>query len=178
MDLKTYTTGIQHIGIPTNDIDKTVEFYHKLGFETAFETVNEEANEKVVFLKLGTLVVETYENHAAKMEHGAIDHVALDVRDIEEIFRYINEAGLNSTQDIIHFLYPLGCLINPFPACDKNISIIIVGVFGRINFLALVSNSPVLDIHYIHRWFIKFHTLPGLVFLTDFFTLIFATRST
>ena len=48
--------------------------------------------------ELGTLVVETYENHAAKMEHGAIDHVALDVRDIEEIFRYINEAGLNSTQ--------------------------------------------------------------------------------
>ena len=76
MNLQTYTTGIQHIGIPTNDIDKTVEFYHKLGFETAFETVNEEANEKVVFLKLGTLVVETYENHAAKMEHGAIDHVA------------------------------------------------------------------------------------------------------
>ena len=93
MDLKNYSTGVQHIGIPTNDID-----------ETAFETVNEEANEKVVFLKLGTLVVETYENHAAKMEHGAIDHVALDVRDIEEIFRYINEAGLNSTQDTIHFL--------------------------------------------------------------------------
>jgi lactoylglutathione lyase len=86
MDLKNYSTGVQHIGIPTNDIEKTVEFYHKLGFETAFETVNEEANEKVVFLKLGTLVVETYENHAAKMEHGAIDHVALDVRDIEEIF--------------------------------------------------------------------------------------------
>ncbi len=104
MDLKNYSTGVQHIGIPTNDIDKTVEFYHKLGFETAFETVNEEANEKVVFLKLGTLVVETYENHAAKMEHGAINHVALDVRDIEEIFRYINEAGLNSTQDTIHFL--------------------------------------------------------------------------
>ena len=93
MDLKNYSTGVQHIGIPTNDIDKTVEFYHKLGFETAFETVNEEANEKVVFLKLGTLVVETYENH-----------VALDVRDIEEIFQYINEAGLNSTQDTIHFL--------------------------------------------------------------------------
>ena len=87
MDLKNYSTGVQHIGIPTNDIDKTVEFYHKLGF-----------------LKLGTLVVETYENHAAKMEHGAIDHVALDVRDIEEIFQYINEAGLNSTQDTIHFL--------------------------------------------------------------------------
>lgn len=100
MDLKNYSTGVQHIGIPTNDLDKTVEFYKKLGFEIAFEAVEE----KVAFLKLGTLVVETYENHEAKMEHGAIDHVALDVRDVEEIFQYINEAGLNSTQDTIHFL--------------------------------------------------------------------------
>nr|WP_294652788.1 VOC family protein [uncultured Blautia sp.] len=100
MDLKNYSTGVQHIGIPTNDLDKTVEFYKKLGFEIAFEAVEE----KVAFLKLGTLVVETYENHEAKMEHGSIDHVALDVRDIEEIFQYINEAGLNSTQDTIHFL--------------------------------------------------------------------------
>ena len=100
MDLKNYSTGVQHIGIPTNDLDKTVEFYKKLGFEIAFEAVEE----KVAFLKLGSLVVETYENHEAKMEYGAIDHVALDVRDIEEIFQYINEAGLNSTQDMIHFL--------------------------------------------------------------------------
>ena len=98
MDLKNYSTGVQHIGIPTNDIDKTVDFYHKLGFETAFETVNEEADEKVVFLKLGTLVVETYENHAAVLRVGAIDHVALDVKDIEEIYQYINQAGLNTTQ--------------------------------------------------------------------------------
>ena len=27
-----------------------------------------------------------------------------DLKDIEEIFQYINEAGLNSTQDTIHFL--------------------------------------------------------------------------
>jgi len=104
MDLKNYSTGVQHIGIPTNDIDKTVDFYNKLGFETAFETVNEEADEKVVFLKLGTLVVEAYENHAAVFRAGAIDHVALDVKDIEEIYQYINQAGLNTTQDSIHFL--------------------------------------------------------------------------
>ena len=104
MDLKNYSTGVQHIGIPTNDIDKTVDFYHKLGFETAFETVNEEADEKVVFLKLGTLVVEAYENHAAVLRAGAIDHVALDVKDIEEFYQYINQAGLNTTQDSIHFL--------------------------------------------------------------------------
>ena len=68
MNLKTYTTGIQHIGIPTNDIEKTIEFYQKLGFEIALRTVNEEANEKVAFLKQETLVIETYENKAARME--------------------------------------------------------------------------------------------------------------
>ena len=39
---------------------------------------------------------------------GAIDHVALDVKDIEEIYQYINQAGLNTTQDSIHFLTILG----------------------------------------------------------------------
>ena len=58
----------------------------------------------VVVLKLGTLVVEAYENHAAVLRAGAIDHVALDVKDIEEIYQYINQAGLNTTQDSIHFL--------------------------------------------------------------------------
>ena len=32
MNIKDFTTGVQHIGIPTNDINKTIEFYHALGF--------------------------------------------------------------------------------------------------------------------------------------------------
>ena len=104
MDLKTYATGIQHIGIPTNDIEKTIAFYQKLGFEIAFQTINEEAKEKVAFLKLGTLVVETYENKGAKMKNGAIDHVAINVKDIEEVYRYIEENQMNTTNDIIHYL--------------------------------------------------------------------------
>ena len=39
MKIKDFTTGVQHIGIPTNDINKTIEFYHALGFETALRTV-------------------------------------------------------------------------------------------------------------------------------------------
>lgn len=104
MNLQDLATGVQHVGIPTNDMEATVNFYHKLGFETAFETINEVANEKVVFLKLHNLVMEAYENHQAKMESGAIDHVAIDVKDIEETWEFINEAGLNTTNDTIHFL--------------------------------------------------------------------------
>ena len=83
MGLKEQLNGIQHIGIPTNDIEATIDFYKALGFKIAFLTVNEEADEKVAFLKLNTLVVETYENKAAMMEADAIDHMAIDVKDIE-----------------------------------------------------------------------------------------------
>ena len=86
------------------DIEATIDFYEVLGFEIAFRTVNEEADEKVAFLKLNTLVVETYENKAAKMESGAIDHMAIDVKDIEKVYEMINQAGLNTTNDIVHFL--------------------------------------------------------------------------
>ena len=104
MNLREQLNGVQHIGIPTNDIENTIEFYQKLGFEIAFRTVNEEANEKVVFLKLHTLVIETYENKAAVMQSGAINHIAIDVKDIEKVYAMINQAGLNSTQDTVHLL--------------------------------------------------------------------------
>ena len=104
MNIKEQLSGIQHIGIPTNDIEATVHFYETLGFEAAFRTVNEEANEKVAFLKLNTLVVETYENKAARMETGAIDHVAIDVKDIDKVYEMIHQAGLNTTNDKVHFL--------------------------------------------------------------------------
>ena len=87
-----------------NNVKEAVEFYRRLGFEVALQTVNEEANEKVAFLKLNNLVIETYENKAAKMESGAIDHVAIDVKDIEKVYELINHAGLNTTRDTIHFL--------------------------------------------------------------------------
>ncbi len=90
--------------IPTNDIEMTIAFYEKLGFEIAFRTVNEAADEKVAFLKLGTLAIETYENKAAALKPGAIDHVAIDVKNIEKVHEMITGAGLNTTQDEVHFL--------------------------------------------------------------------------
>ena len=90
MNIKGFTTGVQHIGIPTNDINKTIEFYHTLGFDTALRTVN--GTEEVAFLQLHNLMIETYQNHQAKMEYGAIDHIAIDVKNIEDLFDTIKEA--------------------------------------------------------------------------------------
>lgn len=104
MDIKENATGLQHIGIPTNDIRATIAFYEKLGFSIALRTVNEEANEQAAFLQLGDLMIETYENRQAAMTSGAVDHIAIDVKDIEAALVFINSNGLNSLNDTIHYL--------------------------------------------------------------------------
>lgn len=104
MNLREHLIGIQHIGIPTNDIERTITFYKKIGFDIVLQTINKEADEKVAFLKLNTLMIETYENKAAKMEDGAINHIAIDVKEIENVYQWINENGMNTTKDVLHFL--------------------------------------------------------------------------
>ena len=94
MSFPQVLTGVAHIGIPTNDLDKTIAFYKKLGFVSALETVNKAAGERVAFLQLGDLMIETYENHRAAEKAGAIDHVALATTDIEVAFAAAKEVVL------------------------------------------------------------------------------------
>ena len=100
--MKDYATGIQHVGIPTKDMDATKKFYEDLGFEAAFETVNDEA--RVCFLKMYNLVMEVYESVDAAGKIGAIEHVAIDVTDIEQVYKEICDKNMNTLQDEIHFL--------------------------------------------------------------------------
>lgn len=100
--MKDYATGIQHVGIPTKDMDATKKFYEDLGFEAAFETVNDEA--RVCFLKMHNLVMEVYESEDAAVKIGAIEHVAIDVTDIEQVYKEICDKNMNTLQDEIHFL--------------------------------------------------------------------------
>ena len=56
MSVVQWTTGIQHIGIPTSDIETTIRFYEGLGFQT-MHTNQVPANQaKVAFLQLGNLM--------------------------------------------------------------------------------------------------------------------------
>lgn len=98
------TTGVQHVGIPTNDIEATIAFYEKLGFVQKLRTVNEKAGEQVCFLQLKNVCIETYQNHRAAMACGAIDHLALDVTDIEKAFACVSETGIKMLDTEIQFL--------------------------------------------------------------------------
>lgn len=100
--MKELLTGVQHIGLPTEDMAATKEFYGKLGFEVAYETVND--GSAVAFLKLGNLVMEAYEVPKAAKAYGAIEHVAIDVTDVEKVYEEICSMGMNTLNDTIHFL--------------------------------------------------------------------------
>ena len=91
-------TGIQHLGIPTKDYAATLAFYHGLGFETIWE------NGEVAFMQLGTLVIETYIADEVAMKNGAIDHVALNVKDIEAAWRDAQACGYETEDKEINFL--------------------------------------------------------------------------
>ena len=81
MENKYGIVGIAHVGLPTNDLQKTVEFYKSLGFEVIMQSYNEKAGEKVAFLQIKNYCIETFENRQAAMSDGAYQHVALDVEE-------------------------------------------------------------------------------------------------
>jgi catechol 2,3-dioxygenase-like lactoylglutathione lyase family enzyme len=89
MKISENIVGIQHIGIPTNDIEKTKEFFTSLGFELAYET----EKKNLCFLNLKNICIETYVSPSAAGKPGAVDHIAIDVADIEDAFETIKSAG-------------------------------------------------------------------------------------
>ena len=96
---RSNVTGIQHLGLPTADLNKTIEFYQGLGFALEWQNPGE-----VAFLKLATLVIETYAVAAPPMMNGAIDHVALNVNDIEAAWRDAQACGYETEDTAINFL--------------------------------------------------------------------------
>ena len=49
MENKYGIVGVAHIGLPTNDLQKTVEFYKSLGFEVIMQSYNSQDNGKIRF---------------------------------------------------------------------------------------------------------------------------------
>lgn len=97
MAFSKIATGIQHIGVPTNDIEKTIAFYTALGFEVAHRADNN--GELVAFLRLGDLTIETYQNFRAVGSAGAVDHIAINVTDVDEARRIADEMRLEVIEE-------------------------------------------------------------------------------
>ena len=76
MSVVQWTTGIQHIGIPTSDIETTIRFYEGLGFQT-----------------MHTNQVPANQAKGGNGIDGAINHFALNCTDIQAAYAWICEQG-------------------------------------------------------------------------------------
>lgn len=100
--------GLAHIALFTSDRDKTVGFYTKaLGFEIVHDIIKEPAAGpigfyplKMTFLRLNNLYMEIMEpacreGYVHTGVRGAIDHIGIQVSDLNEAVRRLRAYGLN-----------------------------------------------------------------------------------
>lgn len=107
MQIKDTLTGLQHLGVPVTNLERSREFYLRLGFTEALRTdlKTDQGAIEVSFLSLGGFVLELYQLVGAELEEiagrgdGHIDHFALDVQDIEAAFAAVRAAGLTPLQE-------------------------------------------------------------------------------
>ena len=107
MLLKGNLQGLQHIGIPVTDLERSKAFYARLGFVEVMHADLPGAVEaiQVAMMQHEKLTLELYQlgqeerQAIAQRTDGHIDHIALDVLDIEQAYREICAAGLDVLED-------------------------------------------------------------------------------
>lgn len=90
---------VQHTGIPVTDIERSISFYQKLGFENimASSFIHEGKDGRVAMMKTGSIVIELYQlpqpslDEIRKRSNGHIDHIAFDVDDIDIAFEELQK---------------------------------------------------------------------------------------
>ena len=99
--------GLQHLGLPVTDLERSKAFYAQLGFtETLRTEIQEDADViQVAMMEHENFTIELYQlgqerrQEIAKRADGHIDHVALNVLDIEKAYAEIKSAGLEILED-------------------------------------------------------------------------------
>ena len=81
--------GLNHVGLSTLDMDATIKFYSLLGFHIA-HTKTVKGN-KINFLRKRNLIIKAYEDKGAIKHDGAIHHITLNVKDIQQAWDYISK---------------------------------------------------------------------------------------
>ena len=100
VDVNAYSNGIQHVGLPTAEVQKTIDFYKGLGFTLA--TRHDIDGRDFAFMQLGNLLIELIPTDNPAMCNGAVDHFCLDVKNIDKLYAEIKEAGYTMISDSVN----------------------------------------------------------------------------
>jgi catechol 2,3-dioxygenase-like lactoylglutathione lyase family enzyme len=93
--------GFQHLGLPVTNLERSTAFYQNFGFVEVMRTDLPRQNEpvRVAMLEKDGFTIELYQLPGDKRKEisarhdGHIDHIALNVLDIEKAFAEIKAAG-------------------------------------------------------------------------------------
>lgn len=89
-------TGIAHVALRVNDLQKSREFYSTLGYEEAFE-FTDAGKTSVVYVKVNDRQFIELIPRTSDSQPGGILHTCFEVADIESLHRAYLERGLQPT---------------------------------------------------------------------------------
>jgi catechol 2,3-dioxygenase-like lactoylglutathione lyase family enzyme len=93
----TDLAGIAHIALRVNDLQKSRGFYHRLGFEQAFE-FTDAGKTSVAYIKVNDHQFIELIPRTSDSQPGGILHTCFEVADIESLLRAYVERGLQPTE--------------------------------------------------------------------------------
>ncbi|GAP02794.1 lactoylglutathione lyase-like protein [Fructobacillus pseudoficulneus] len=92
MAFTDYFDDIQHVGVPTPDLDRAEKFWTSIGFE---KTGDFQEGGPVKFFKYGHLVIETWLSDEGTGKPGSINHISMNTSDADAAFVAAKEQGLD-----------------------------------------------------------------------------------
>jgi lactoylglutathione lyase len=106
--------GFQHLGLPVTDLERSRAFYLELGFIETLRRDLPSVEEpiRVAMVEKGGFTIELYQLSAVEREEiasrrdGHIDHIALNVRDIDSAFAELTAAGFEILEKDAPILLP------------------------------------------------------------------------
>jgi len=105
-------TGLAHIGIFVKDIEKSIDYYKRLGFTLDKE---EQVSIRLAFLSAGNCLIELVEQKdLPPRTAGVVDHVAMVVDNIEAAIANAKAQGIEIDESQINSVPILGGVKNVF----------------------------------------------------------------
>ncbi|MYV06336.1 VOC family protein [Furfurilactobacillus milii] len=91
MKITDFIDDVQHVGIPTTDLSKSIAFWESLGFTKRGQFKNGDG--QVAFMTLNHLTIETWTADETPMKPGAINHISPNTSNADEAFIAAKDAG-------------------------------------------------------------------------------------
>ena len=115
MLLKDNLEGIQHLAFFVTDIERSKDFYKQFGFKEKLvdEVAADPEPVKLAFIELNGFTLELVElpgdmkKQVGTREDGNVDHVALNVKDIDSAYAELTAAGFEALEEDAPVFLPL-----------------------------------------------------------------------